>query len=40
MRATEVFTPGKQPEVTYIDEYRKAHTKILSCLAFSDQSES
>jgi hypothetical protein len=29
MRATEVFTPGKLPEVTYIDDHLKERAKIL-----------
>jgi hypothetical protein len=30
MRATEVFTPGKLPEVTYIDDHLKDRARILS----------
>jgi hypothetical protein len=30
MRATEVFTPGKLPEVTYIDDHLKERVKILT----------
>lgn len=30
MRATEVFTPGKLPEVTYIDDHLKDRSRILA----------
>ncbi|WP_312303383.1 hypothetical protein [Diaphorobacter nitroreducens] len=30
MRATEVFTPGKLPEITYIDDHLKDRFKILN----------
>lgn len=30
MRATEVFTPGKLPEVTYIDDHLKKRSQILA----------
>lgn len=30
MRATEVFTPGKLPEVTYIDDHLKERSRILA----------
>lgn len=30
MRATEVFTPGKLPQVTYIDDHLKERAKILT----------
>ena len=30
MRASEVFTPGKLPEVTYIDDHLKERAKILN----------
>jgi hypothetical protein len=30
MRATEVFTPGKLPEVTYIDDHLKQRAEILN----------
>lgn len=30
MRATDVFTPGKLPEVTYVDDHLKSRAQILS----------
>lgn len=30
MRATEVFTPGKLPEVTYVDDHLKERSRILA----------
>lgn len=30
MRATEVFTPGKLPDVTYIDDHLKDQSKVLT----------
>ncbi|WP_332776148.1 hypothetical protein [Polaromonas sp.] len=30
MRATEVFTPGKLPEVTYVDDHLKERSQILA----------
>lgn len=29
MKATDVFTPGKLPEVTYVDDHLKAHARVL-----------
>ncbi|WP_153012785.1 ATP-binding protein [Pseudacidovorax intermedius] len=29
MKATQVFTPGKEPEVTYTDDHLKEHARIL-----------
>lgn len=29
MKATQVFTPGKEPEVTYIDDHLQGHARVL-----------
>ncbi len=29
MKATEVFTPGKLPDVTYVDDHLKERARIL-----------